>query len=392
MADPTIELMEALNQRCRCIGLDSDLLAERLDRDEPKLFETILADKPHMFAAFPVFIPRAHVSAMQRVVSAIEDVAALPAYRAHVLKGRPEIARVDHGPTGVFYGHDFHLGAAGPQLIEINTNAGGAMLNVALAEAQRACCSEVEAFENGPHDVAALEQTFVDMFRAEYRAQRGDAPLRRIAIVDLEPEKQYLYPDFRLVQRMLARAGIDTVLADPTALRLTGDGLVHERGPVDLVYNRLTDFYLEDHEQLREAYVRGTTVVTPNPHGYALHADKRNLVVLSDPELLAELGVPTELREVLAAGIPRTIRVTRANADELWSRRKQLFFKPTTGFGGERPTGAPSSLAKHGTRSWRPTTLRSAKSRRASERSNSMERRYRSSWMSADLCFAGRSN
>ena len=36
-------------------------------------------------------------------------------------------------------GYDFHLGADGPMLIEVNTNAGAAFLNALLARAQRAC-------------------------------------------------------------------------------------------------------------------------------------------------------------------------------------------------------------------------------------------------------------
>lgn len=36
-------------------------------------------------------------------------------------------------------GYDFHVTPEGPKLIEINTNAGGAFLNAALREAQRAC-------------------------------------------------------------------------------------------------------------------------------------------------------------------------------------------------------------------------------------------------------------
>jgi hypothetical protein len=41
-------------------------------------------------------------------------------------------------------GYDFHVGAQGPRLIEINTNAGGAFLNALLARAQRACCAEMD--------------------------------------------------------------------------------------------------------------------------------------------------------------------------------------------------------------------------------------------------------
>jgi hypothetical protein len=40
-------------------------------------------------------------------------------------------------------GYDFHLAPDGPRLIEINTNAGGAFLNAALARAHHACCESM---------------------------------------------------------------------------------------------------------------------------------------------------------------------------------------------------------------------------------------------------------
>ena len=62
----------------------------------------------------------------------------LPAWREHALDSAPPIAQ--HNPRrarGVFFGYDFHLDEDKLGLIEINTNAGGAMLNVLLARAQR---------------------------------------------------------------------------------------------------------------------------------------------------------------------------------------------------------------------------------------------------------------
>ena len=64
-----------------------------------------------------------------------------PAYRAVVIDWAPASARQDFGPRGAFMGYDFHMGQHGPALIEINTNAGGAMLNAVLAQAQQACCA-----------------------------------------------------------------------------------------------------------------------------------------------------------------------------------------------------------------------------------------------------------
>ena len=115
-------------------------------------------------------------------------------------------------------GYDFHLTSRGPQLIEINTNAGGALLNTVLARSQRACCREMASEFEPTADLNNLEQTFFAMFVEEWRRQRGDAPLGRVAIVDDDPAAQYLYPEMRLFERMFARFGAEAVIADAREL------------------------------------------------------------------------------------------------------------------------------------------------------------------------------
>jgi hypothetical protein len=248
----------------------------------------------------------------------------------------PPLARVDHGPRGVFLGYDFHLGDDGPQLIEINTNAGGGLLNAALARAQQACCAEVELAVAGAV-CADPEAAFVEMFRAEWRQQRGDAALRRIAIVDDDPPAQYLYPEFRLFQQLFESAGLRATIADPRQLEARGGALWLAGAPVDLVYNRLTDFMLAGDAcaALRAAYTAGAVVVTPNPHVYALYADKRHLIALSDAARLRDWGVAAADVALLAASVPATRLVTAADAEALWAARKQHFFKPIDGYGGK---------------------------------------------------------
>ena len=57
--------------------------------------------------------------------------------------------------------------ADGPKLIEVNTNAGGAFLNALLAQAQRACCAEVEAAltRSGSND---FDSAVLRMFQHEW--------------------------------------------------------------------------------------------------------------------------------------------------------------------------------------------------------------------------------
>jgi hypothetical protein len=125
-------------------------------------------------------------------------------------------------------------------------------------------------------------------------------------------------------------------IAAPEALRFEGGRLLLEGSSVDLVYNRLVDFALEEprHAALRMAYVSRAAAITPNPHNHALMADKRNLVILSDPDRLAAIGVEPRLRDALRP-VPRTVMVEAANEEDLWRERKSLFFKPMRGYGSK---------------------------------------------------------
>jgi hypothetical protein len=328
---------EQLNAGCFCITLDRAALFAALDEEvgEAAFSATHLASRPNLFSNVPAFVPAAALSKMLRVVSAIEATTKLPTYRAEILSRAPAIAAVDHGPRGAFMGYDFHLGADGPRLIEVNTNAGGAFLNALLMRAQRACCPEVADTVDGAL-AEGFEATALAMFQSEWRALCGEGPLRRVAIVDERPEEQYLYPEFLLAQRWLERAGIETVIVDAGELGFDGNRLLAHGTPVDLVYNRLTDFYFEkpEHAALRAAYGHGAVVVTPNPHLHALFADKRNLTLLSDPATLDAWGVSAEIRVALDS-VPRTVLVTKDNAESLWRSRKDWFFKPTAGHGGK---------------------------------------------------------
>jgi glutathione synthase/RimK-type ligase-like ATP-grasp enzyme len=302
-----------------------------------------------------MFLSAVEVAGMLRTVRAIEAASRQPGYREAALSWAPEIARRDFGPLGAFMGYDFHLADDGPKLIEVNTNAGGAFLNAALASAQRACCAEIEAglakSEKGHFESAVLR-----MFQSEWTLQRKKGALNRIAIIDDLPEEQYLYPEFLLAQRFFQKHGIESIIADAGQLRYERGRLLAGGEPVDLVYNRLVDFSFErpEHAALRDAYISEAVVVTPNPHVHALLADKRNMMLLSDQTALRACGLPPETIAHLAR-IPSTTLVTPENAQHLWETRKKLFFKPACGYGskavyrGEKVTrGVWAEIARGG--------------------------------------------
>ena len=282
----------ALNQSCFCMTLSrADLDAGIVASVGIDGLDKLLSDRSHLFAATGVFVSPADVANMQAQVAAIEAAAAL----------------------------DFHISEQGPQLIEVNTNAGGGFLAAALQDAAgRAAfkCGEAELQNEG---VAA--QKMVDTFLSEWRAAGHTGRPGVIAIVDQSPENQYLYPDMLIAQHHLQQAGIETLIVDPAALTFRNKELWAGSSRVEMVYNRLTDFDLSEpgNAALRQALMEDAAIVSPGPRHHAMYADKRNLIWLSDADLLRSWGLPEANIHALAS-MPRTQRVSAET-------------KPAAGFG-----------------------------------------------------------
>ncbi len=322
------------NAECRYVSLDREAMrnALRLQLDDDLLCRMLIDERPHLFAESVVFIAGNIVRRQRDIITAIESVIAMPAYQQRVLAYAPETAQFIPKAHGVFFGYDFHLSPKGPQLIEINSNAGGALLNVVLARAQTVCLDPAEA-----NAVQDIKQVFITMFYEEWQAERGQQPLRSIAIVDEDPATQFMLPEFLLFKKLFEQNHINAVICDPSELDYRDGMLWHGDTPIDLVYNRLTDFGLEAEplKSLREAYLAKAVVVTPHPMAHALYADKRNLTILTDEAALQDIGVAEDTRALLLEGIAHTICVHKEEADALWAARKQLFFKPAKGYGSK---------------------------------------------------------
>ncbi|MCD6061928.1 MAG: hypothetical protein K0S16_2239 [Moraxellaceae bacterium] len=318
-----------LNQDCHCTTLDAAALQQAW-HDGVGLG----SDAASFFAPYGVYLDTAQVQALQQAVTVLHRVlqrpAVIDAVAAEQGRGLPRF-----GTQGVCMGYDFHFDGSTPRLIEINTNAGGMLLNALLLAHQQVCCDFMQGFSADAFGASAPGTRLLQMFREEWAAAGRSGEPRRIAIVDERPAQQFLYPEFLLFRKLFESAGWQAVICDPQELVREGGRLLVQGEPVDMVYNRLTDFALLEPAQarLREAWLAGEAVVTPDPWHHALQADKRNLVHFADTEWLAAHGASAEERALLAQVVPPTRRVAAQNADELWAQRKQLFFKPLRGFG-----------------------------------------------------------
>lgn len=290
--------------------IDRQALNDRIILEGGAFAQAVAPIQHQLFSNALLHLDAAQIDKMRAVIAAVEEVV-----------GEAE----SNTALGVFYGYDFHVNEQGVHLIEVNTNAGGAFLNALLIESQR---SGIAADET-------LEQTFIEMFRNEWRRVRGDVPLRSIAIVDEDPESQFLYPEFLLAKQMFERVGIATYIVDPANLHVREEEIYIDGQRIDLIYNRLTDFDLTSYPHIRTAWEMNQVVLTPNPEHYGRYADKRKLALFSDVHRLQAEGVSPVSIDALLSGVPETQVVRAEEAEQWWAERKQWFFKPMSGYGSK---------------------------------------------------------
>lgn len=239
---------------------------------------------------------------------------------------------------GIFMGYDFHLQNNNenknitPKLIEINTNAGGAFLNLCLLNA---------IYKNDKNNVAdKLANEFVAMFKNEFAIfSNNQKNLQTIAIVDENPSEQFLYPEFEICQKILVKNNIQTIISSPENLSIQNNNLYYNNSiKIDFVYNRLTDFYLRSNAKnnaLLTAYQNDFAAISPNPKIYDLYANKNNLINLSNADFLDNLNIDNQSKNILLKHIPKILKVKNNDTEYLWKQRKNLFFKTAEGYGSK---------------------------------------------------------
>ena len=278
--------------------------------------------RPHLFADAGLTLPRAVEAEVVSFARALDEALHAPGIeRALALPEPPQSPRAD----GVCIALDFHVDAAGPHLIEINSNAGGWLL--VLAAARAASWPESE--------VAAAEVAFLGQFDVAWAEAGRATALESIVVVDREPGAQFLAPEFERFVSLARARGLRARIADTTALKVDASGAWVDNERFDLVYWRDTDFELAspDCASLRAAWLEGRIVLSPDPVTFARYARKTNLTLLCDAARLQAAGLSPALASAISARVPETRVVRPEDADTFWATRAEWFFKPSAGFG-----------------------------------------------------------
>jgi hypothetical protein len=218
-----------------------------------------------------VFLARPADQSLAESIAAVEQVIARPAYHELALAPAAGTAQRTPDARGVFMGYDFHLGRHGPQRIELNTSASGALLKTALARAVQRL--RLAARSAPPRGTGAGLRRHV--------RRRMERPARqRTHGMDTDRGQRALATWRRSSCGSSAcsstTASIQAAIADAARLEWRDGRRRHEGAAVDLVYSCLTDFHLQEprYQALRQAYEADAVVLTPHPQAHALYANQ----------------------------------------------------------------------------------------------------------------------
>ncbi len=206
--------------------------------------------------------------------------------------------------------YDFHVTSDQKlELIEINTNAAFLALGLEL----------YEYWKLPKIDPNFNTQKLVEMFQEESRLAGSFSNLNSIAIFDENPLGQRLYIEFLLYKSIFDEFKIKSEIIDLTE--------VEKLKNFGLVYNRYTDFYLQNEasSKIKKFFNSETIQLSPHPWEYFLLADKQRLIDWNNQN---EVTKPESLLPVYD--------LAHAKRDEIWAQRKSLFFKPKNSYGGKQ--------------------------------------------------------
>lgn len=287
-------------------------------------------DLEYLLSPHRLRLPKKIVERVSRAIKAHYQLANSPQLKAQLEVEQPWLKGITPRREAILMAYDFHTTESGEAyLVEVNTNASVYMLSLVMYEAHG-----TEANWKGK----SCDQALFEAFQTEWR-QSGRDGSPSVAIVDDEIQQQKMLVEFLMYRDWFKAHGWSAKLNEGSAFKFTDGKLVGDDDlKVDFVYNRLTDFSLEDERfaALREAYLAKSAVITPHPWAYSLLADKARLAELTKPGALESLGANEDqcaaLRDVL---IPTYELTELGTAEEIWAKRKNLFFKPTRSHGAK---------------------------------------------------------
>lgn len=292
-----------------------DLLRKRfpeLNAEESLVSENLLSP-------FKVQISKQTLSTVQAFVRTVFKMRTGTAYQDFYKPEMTERGLIDPGNHSILMSYDFHLDEGGqPKLIEINTNASFLALSNFMYELH-GMPSPIADFEIDELRSDILEE--LELF-----GQPNTRP--EVVIMDEKPSEQRLYIEFLVYQELMKEWGFPVAIKDIDEIE----------GTEDFIYNRYTDFYLQEDKSksLKNLFQKKQICFSPQPYEYLLLADKQRMVDWWSPGFLDKMNLSDREKELIRQVSLRSEILKTDTAEACWGRRKSLFFKPLRSFGAKQ--------------------------------------------------------
>lgn len=282
--------------------------------------ESIVAD--NLISPFTVNLPQSVLAQAQHIVELLFSLREKSSYKEHYKNLIAEKGLLDPGNKSIMMSYDFHLDEnQNLKLLEVNTNASFLILGHQLYQ-----------MKGHPLPVRDFSLSEIgDNIRTELQLQgKNPSDQLKIAIVDQEPSTQRLFVEFLAYNELFKSFGWDSRILDYR-------DLFQDFNP-EFVYNRYTDFFLTDPSGtlLREKFLNREICLSPNPYEYLLLADKQRLIDWGVPGFLEAQGFSGTELELLRQSLPLSYDLCPEKAEDVWAKRKKLFFKPKNAFGSKQ--------------------------------------------------------
>ncbi len=251
-------------------------------------------------------------------------------YRRNIIIARPDAFLVDETIRFVEFNCDSPAGMGYSDVEE------EIFLGLEPIEEIRGCFSLI--YKNRSlRLLAALLETYREF------AGSGNSP--RIAIIDWKDVRTQ--NEFRILQEIFRKKGIDTVTADPRELSYSNGKLKKNGSSIDLVYRRAIFRELIEREAdvqpLLKAYRDGRVCVV-NPLRSRLASNKAILAIMTNQKKFKQLFTEEENR-VIQKHVPWTRRLMDMRTDyednpvflrkHVMHHRESLVLKPVDSYGGK---------------------------------------------------------
>lgn len=309
------------------MSLSYSLFYKQLNEKARDLFPGLKSIPPpsweYLVSPIELRLPKKVYATVEAAVRSIYSLSRREAFRSQL----DNVANLK--PTrnhSVLMAYDFHTDENGNAfLVEVNTNASGFMFS-ALMEMTHADTNEFAPLK-------LLQASFENELRLWGKAQSKPY----IAISDEDILAQKMYPEFLMYRDWFRSLGWSAEFCESQEFKISPQGLLSSDAQlVDLVYNRITDFYFEEHPLLAEAYQKDLACFSPNPFEYWLVGDKQRLIQLGQKDFLtAAQATEQEIEAISQVVIPSFDKSSFSSKEEIWSQRRQYFFKPKRSHGGK---------------------------------------------------------